>query len=71
MTDEPMIGDWVVREHRGRPHIVESLVAGDVITRCGRRLRDEPTKTGGRLMLAARYAGFSSRNCSQCTGPMT
>lgn len=47
------IGDWVQRERRGVPHYVESIVAGDVVTRCGKRMRDEPTKTGGKLTLSS------------------
>jgi len=46
------VGDWVQRERSGMPHLVESLVAGDVITRCGKRMTDEPTKSGGALVLA-------------------
>ncbi len=34
------IGQWV-RRKGGKWHIVESIVAGDAITKCGRRLRDE------------------------------
>lgn len=41
---------WVQRQRRGKVHLAESIVAGDVVTRCGRRLTDEPTKTGGRLV---------------------
>lgn len=66
MTDEPMIGDWIVREHRGLPHLVESLVAGDVVTRCGRRLANEPTRTGGRLV-----DGLLGVGCRQCVGRAT
>ena len=35
------IGDWVRRPPRGKFHLVESVVAGDVITRCGRRMADD------------------------------
>jgi hypothetical protein len=41
------IGDWVQREKRGVPHYVESIVAGDVVTRCGKRMRNEPNRDGG------------------------
>ena len=34
------IGSWV-RRKGGKYHIVESIVAGDAVTKCGRRLRDE------------------------------
>jgi hypothetical protein len=67
MTDEPMIGDWVTRTKRGLPHLVESVVAGDVITKCGRRLSNEPTKTGGGLMLSVRTAGFGIWKCASCS----
>lgn len=38
------VGQWVRRDRNGKAsltHICESLVADDVITRCGKRLRDE------------------------------
>jgi hypothetical protein len=38
------IGNWVYRWHKGRvtkDHLIESLVADDIITRCGRRMSDE------------------------------
>lgn len=39
------IGQYVIRYRNGeavtRPHLVESVVADDAVTRCGRRLRDE------------------------------
>jgi hypothetical protein len=59
------IGDWVTRERYGSPHYVESLVAGDVVTRCGRRMTNEPTKTGGRLVMA-RLGAIELSACSQC-----
>lgn len=62
------LDDWVAREHRGVSHLVESLVAGDVITRCGRRLRDEPTKSGGALVL---WRMFDVPKCLACQGPAT
>lgn len=35
------IGDWVRRVDRpSKWHLVESVVEGDAITRCGRRMRD-------------------------------
>ena len=43
------IGAWVRRE-RGRRvskgHYVDSVVAGDAVTRCGRRMRDGRTVSG-------------------------
>lgn len=41
------IGTWVKREKRQHWHLIESLVANDAVTRCGRRLRDEPNSRGG------------------------
>ena len=38
------VGDWARRNKPGRItriHLVESLVAGDIVTKCGKRLRDE------------------------------
>jgi hypothetical protein len=67
MTAELVVGDWIVRQKLRIPHLVESLVSGDVITRCGKRLKDEPTKTGGPLLLAVMEGGFSARNCQVCT----
>jgi hypothetical protein len=55
------IGQWVRRERRGVPHLVESVIAGDAITRCGRRMTDEPN-SNGLLMLA----DFGVRKCRQC-----
>lgn len=35
------IGDWVRRRRVGAKwHVVESVIAGDAVTRCGRRMRD-------------------------------
>lgn len=55
------IGAWVMRTRYGVGHLVESIVAGDAIVRCGRRLSDEPT-TGGDLDVAP----FGTRKCRQC-----
>lgn len=60
-----VIGDWVFRQKLGIPHLVESIVAGDIVTKCGRRLKDEPNGDGP-LLLAVLEAGFSSRNCEVC-----
>ena len=41
------ISSWVRRVRPGgKWHLVESLVADDAITRCGKRMRDEPTSRG-------------------------
>ena len=59
------IGDWIQRERgRGKAHKLESIVAGDAIMRCGRRMTDEPTKTGGRLVQDTHTADV----CSVCWG---
>ena len=57
------IGDWVQREKRGVPHLIESIVAGDVVTKCGKRLRDEPNRDGG-LVKAPLFAVFD--RCKNC-----
>lgn len=44
------IGDWVQRERRGKAHKVESVVAGDAVTKCGRRLADEANSNGELLL---------------------
>ena len=63
MTGQPLtIGEWVMRTRFGIGHLVESLVASDAITRCGRRMSDERT-SGGYLVTAP----FGTRKCRQCT----
>lgn len=62
------IGDWVIRENRGVAHLVESVVSGDTVTRCGRRLADEPTQTGGPLVP---FVLGSRSICRTCIGPVT
>lgn len=59
------VGDWVMRQKLGIPHFVESVVSGDIVTRCGRRMADEPN-SGGALLLAVMEAGFTSRACLMC-----
>lgn len=39
------VGSWVKNEPGQKWHIVESLVAGDAVTRCGRRLADPFAET--------------------------
>ena len=60
------IGDWVSRSALKVPHLVESIVSGDIVTRCGRRMSNEPTKTGGQLVLDPFH-----RPCRICAGPVT
>jgi hypothetical protein len=44
------IGDWV-RRRGGKWHKVESVVAGDAVTRCGRRMH-EVSAYSGRLQVS-------------------
>lgn len=55
------IGEWVMREKRQVGHLIESLVAGDAITRCGRRMAERNTR--GELV----EAPFGTRKCHSCT----
>ncbi len=57
------IGAWVMRSRYGVAHLVQSVVAGDAIVQCGRRLSDEPTRYGGELVSAP----FGTRKCHHCT----
>lgn len=61
MSMEVGIGEWVMREHYGIGHLVESLIAGDAVTRCGRRMTDRTT--GGLLLVSP----FGTRKCRKCT----
>ena len=36
------IGKWMRRTNGGKWHLIESVVAGDAITKCGRRMADRP-----------------------------
>lgn len=56
------IGQWVMRHRYRIGHLVESQIAGDAVTRCGRRMSDTPT-TAGELQLAP----FGTPKCRQCT----
>lgn len=57
---EELIGQWVWRPG-SKGHSVESVVNGELVTNCGRRLR----RDGYRLFSEAhRYPVF----CSQCEG---
>lgn len=42
------IGSWVRRARLHKWHLVESVIAGDAVTRCGRRM-DRGTGSGGGL----------------------
>ena len=59
----PMIGAWVMRERYHVAHLAESIVAGDVVTRCGRRMTDEPTRDGGAIVASP----SGTRQCRTCT----
>jgi hypothetical protein len=51
------IGQWVKLPGKRKWHVVESLIAGDAITRCGRRLRDEAGLQVSALMPLTRMIG--------------
>lgn len=61
------IGNWV-RRPGGKWHIVESIIAGDAVTKCGRRMdrkNDEgPLAMRDQIMLT-RMIG-QPQNCSFC-----
>ena len=57
------IGQWIRRERRPVGHLVESVIAGDAVTRCGRRLSDERNSRGALV-----EAEFGIPKCSQCIG---
>jgi hypothetical protein len=63
------IGQYVVRYHDGEAvtvaHLVESIVAKDAVTRCGRRMRDE--RPSG---MELRYSAVPAiRICRTCDRP--
>lgn len=60
---KPVIGGWVRRERLLLWHRVESIVAGDAITTCGRRMADQPTTDGG---LATTDDPGDEYRCSRC-----
>jgi hypothetical protein len=72
MTVEIDVGTWVRRRGRrmGKWHLVESVVAGDAFTRCGRRMRNEPVE--GELLEVSdgepltRMIG-QPQNCVRCS----
>jgi hypothetical protein len=55
------IGTWARREQRYTWHLVESLVANDAVTRCGRRLRDEPNRRGALI-----FSDAPGAKCKVC-----
>lgn len=55
------IGDWVMRVRYGVAHVIESTIAGDAVTRCGRRMTDQPTNGG-----VLQRAPFGTRQCRSC-----
>ena len=59
-----VIGAWCMRSRYRVAHLVESVVAGDAITRCGRRMSDELT-SGGSLSPAE----YGTPKCRQCLPP--
>jgi hypothetical protein len=59
------IGSWVRRSGKNTKwHLVESIVAGDAFTRCGRRLRDPDLDVSGFEVLT-RAIG-QPQNCRYC-----
>ena len=63
------IGNWVKRKGQ-KWHRVESIVDGDAVTRCGRRM-DRTTETGGKLEVSeveplTRMIG-QPQNCKRCS----
>jgi hypothetical protein len=56
------IGQWVKRSRLTVAHLVESVVAGDAVTRCGRRMADEPNSRGPLV-----EADYWTPKCLGCT----
>lgn len=56
---EPQIGNWVRRTGRSgqKWHLVDSVVAGDVVTRCGRRMSDSRPLQVSEVMPLTRMIG--------------
>lgn len=65
-----MIGKWV-RRRRTKWHLVESEIEGDVVTRCGRRMRATTIDRGrlevSEVMPLTRMIG-QPQLCSHCGG---
>jgi hypothetical protein len=72
--DNSVTASWIIREsddgHQRpltKPHYIESVVAGDGVTYCGRRLRDKP---GSVFRVVDPYAfGDACGNCPFVSGP--
>lgn len=68
--DESRIGTYVARirsaHTTGPAHFVESEIAGDVITRCGRRM-DAKTKDGRGLVTVVPSAVEQCRSCGEAS----
>lgn len=61
-------GGRVTEELDGKLHLVDSMVAGDVVTRCGNRM--VRTNEAGRL--TPRYGELPEADtCQQCSGKST
>lgn len=56
-----VMGTWCMRSRYRVAHLVESVIAGDAITACGRRMTDEPT-SGGEIVVAP----LDAAKCRQC-----
>ena len=57
------IGQWV-RRSGTKWHLIDSVVAGDAFTRCGRRMRDPGLETSDNMPLT-RMIG-QPQLCKQC-----
>lgn len=71
------IGDWVQRTKRtatgkvagdreGQAHLIESVVAGDAFTNCGRRM-DRETDAGVLVVIPHEMGELPADACSQCS----
>ena len=58
------IGNWV-RRSGGKWHLVESIIGGDAITKCGRRMK-EPLDEVAPVEPLTRMIG-QPQNCQNCT----
>jgi hypothetical protein len=59
------IGEWVRLKRPGRRwHLVESVIAGDAVTKCGRRFPD-PSFDTSTVMVLTRMIG-QPQNCRYC-----
>ncbi len=60
------IGEWVRRPQRGKWHRVESVVADDAVTSCGRRLDNEGGLERSEVMRLTRAIIGQPQLCKQC-----